>query len=157
MEARQIRDFASVLDDLLEEAGEDRPVEARPSMRLDPLSVADELHSGKITISPEWAAAEYGSGDEGDPSRPEVAAPPLAPEPESLETDPEAIARELGLDKGRPPADLDALRRKFASANHPDRVSEHLRADAMVRMQIANMLIDEAKKAKPRGGFFSRH
>ena len=156
MEPRQIRDFASVLDELLEEAFEDRPDEVRPVVRLDPLSVADELHSGKIVISPERAAAEYEPGEADDASRPEVEAPPLAPEPETLETDPEAIARELGLDKGRPPADLDALRRKFAAANHPDRVAEHLRGDAMVRMQVANMLIDEAKRKKPRGGFFWR-
>jgi hypothetical protein len=31
--------------------------------------------------------------------------------------------------------------------NHPDRVPPHLRQRAMIRMQIANMLIDEAAGA----------
>ncbi len=42
-------------------------------------------------------------------------------------------------------------RRAFAFKNHPDRVAPHLRQRAMVRMQVANMLIDEAKKATRRG------
>jgi hypothetical protein len=153
--SRDIRDFATVLDELLSEAYGDGSDEARPAVRLDYLSVADELHSGKIVISQEQAAAEYGSSGADKGSKPVVDAPPLAPEPEALDTDPAAIARELGLDRGRPPADLDALRRKFAAANHPDRVAEHLRKDAMVRMQIANMLIDEAKR-KPKRGLFGR-
>lgn len=151
MEPRNIRNFAAVLDELLEEANKDRLDEARPAVRLDYLAVADELHSGKIVISQEQAAAEY------DAAKPVVVAPPLVPEPDGLDTDPEAVRRELGLDKGKPPADLDALRRKFAIANHPDRVAQHLRDDAKIRMQIANMLIDEAKRARKKpGGFFRR-
>jgi hypothetical protein len=156
MATRNSRDFAAVLDELMADAQLDRTDEPRPAVRLDPLSVADELHSGRIVISRERAAAEYGAGSAESAPKPEVAAPPMAPEPESLDTDPESIARELGIGKGRPPDDLDALRRRFASANHPDRVAAHLRDDAMVRMQIANMLIDEAKRKKKAGGFFFR-
>jgi hypothetical protein len=58
--------------------------------------------------------------------------------------DPESIAVELGLD--RPGADFGQVRRSFAFANHPDRVPAHLRQRAMTRMQVANMLIDEAKR-----------
>jgi hypothetical protein len=156
MDTRQIRDFASVLDELLAEAGVEWPEGSRPVVRLDPLSVAEELHSGKIVISQEQAAAEYGVDSGEEATKPRVEAPPIAPEPETLDTDPKAIARELRLDRMWPPSDLDALRRKFASANHPDRVAQHLRQDAMVRMQIANMLIDEAKRKKKSGGLFRR-
>ena len=156
MDRRKIRDFASVLDELLADSGL-RPAgnDARPSMRLDYLAVADELHSGKIVISQEQAAAAYDAGN-GDGSPPVIDAPPLAPEPDGLDTDPEAVRRELGLDKAPGIAELDALRRRFAAANHPDRVADHLRGDAMVRMQIANMLIDEAKRKKRSGGLFRR-
>jgi hypothetical protein len=65
--------------------------------------------------------------------------------PELTPVDPEAIAAELGL--GQPGVDLRAARRRFALVNHPDRVPPHLRQRAMIRMQIANMLIDEAAGA----------
>lgn len=38
------------------------------------------------------------------------------------------------------------MRRDFAFHNHP----EHLRARAIIRMQVANMLIDEAKRDRVR-------
>lgn len=65
--------------------------------------------------------------------------------------DPEAIAKELGLAAAKASADFGRLRRNFAFHNHPDRVAPHLRQRAMVRMQVANMLIDDAKRraAKP--------
>ncbi len=149
MDRRDIRDFTSVLDELLAEDRELDSGEAAPRMRLDPLSVAEELHSGRIVISPEDAAAAYRADVGDDPEeRIEVEAPPIAPEPVSLDTDPKAIARELGIEKLRTLDDLDALRRRFASTNHPDRVAEHLRADAMIRMQIANGLIDDAKRRR---------
>ncbi len=65
--------------------------------------------------------------------------------------DPEAIAAELGLGSPAQDADFSRLRRSFAFANHPDRVAPHLRQRAMIRMQIANMLIDEAKRKSARG------
>ena len=43
------------------------------------------------------------------------------------------------------------MRRSFAFANHPDRVAPHLRQRAMIRMQVANMLIDEAKRRAVAG------
>jgi hypothetical protein len=39
--------------------------------------------------------------------------------------------------------DLLARRRNFARENHPDRAPADLRANATMRMKIANMLIDE--------------
>lgn len=152
--SRHNSDFASVLDELIAQKAGEGANDAGPAVRLDYLAVADELLSGKIVISRDGAAAEYASGAAEGTSKPVVETPPLAPEQESLDTDPDRIARELGLDKGRAPRDLDALRRRFASANHPDRVPQHLRGDAMVRMQIANMLIDEAKRKVAKRGFF---
>ena len=44
------------------------------------------------------------------------------------------------------------MRRSFALANHPDRVAPHLRQRAMVRMQLANMMIDDAKRRAAKKG-----
>ena len=74
---------------------------------------------------------------------------PLVEELPSIE--PEAISRELGLDGSVLAKELAARRRAFAFKNHPDRVAPHLRQRAMVRMQVANMLIDEARKAARQG------
>ncbi|CAN7583942.1 hypothetical protein [Mesorhizobium sp. LjRoot246] len=124
---------------------------ARPSIPFDYLSVADELHSGRIKVS----AAEYREAGAdlatefaalldhaklalaGEDPKPEEKLPPI---------DPEAIAIELGLNQPKQVADFGRMRRSFAFANHPDRVAPHLRQRAMIRMQVANMLIDEAKR-----------
>lgn len=155
------RDFASVLDQLMAQAAAREDDAPARNVRLDPLSVADELCSGKIVFSPEELTARYAdemhdaAGKPAAGARPVVDAPPLDSASITLNTDRDSIARELGLDGSRIPSDLDALRRRFASRNHPDLVAPHLRSDAMVRMQTANMLIDEAKK-KRKGGFFAR-
>ena len=63
------------------------------------------------------------------------------------------IAAELGLATAAS-GDFGKLRRSFAFRNHPDRVAPHLRQLALARMQVANRLIDEAKRraiAKPKG------
>ncbi len=62
-----------------------------------------------------------------------------------LPVEPGAIAIELGLPDAKP-ADLGRLRRAFALKNHPDRMPPHLRERALQRMQVANGLIDEAKR-----------
>ncbi|MBB6466562.1 hypothetical protein [Aminobacter carboxidus] len=155
------RDFASLLDDLFvaSEPGEIAPA---PTIPFDYLAVAEELHSGRIRVSGETAAAGYREVGEAledefvsllDMVRAKAVADaveaatgpaePEAPEPPSI--DPEAIAAELGLGEAKP-ADLAKLRRIFALANHPDRVAPHLRQRAMVRMQLANMMIDDAKR-----------
>ena len=160
MRADPKRDFASLLDDLfvasrdeavLSEEADDEPV-LRPSLNFDYLAVADELHSGRIKVSGEAATAEYieaGASIEAE-------LPALLAEADVSEAaeelppvEPEAIAIELGLNtKG---ADLGRIRRDFAFKNHPDRVAPHLRQRAMVRMQVANMLIDDAKRRARKG------
>ncbi|MBZ9798293.1 hypothetical protein [Mesorhizobium sp. ES1-4] len=145
-----------MLDDLFVASNKGDGIEsdeagARPSIPFDYLSVADELHSGRIKVS----AAEYREAGSdlasefaalldhaklalaGEEPKPEEKLPPI---------DPESIAAELGLDRPKGGADFSRMRRSFAFANHPDRVAPHLRQRAMIRMQIANMLIDEAKR-----------
>ena len=139
-------DFASLLDDLFQAPEADHGLEKRPTIPFDYLSVADELHSGRIKVANE-AAAEY-----RDIAAPEtafdalLAAADLPPVEELPAIDPDAIARELGLEKLKAARDFGRLRRDFAFRNHPDRVAPHLKERAIQRMQVANMLIDEAKR-----------
>ncbi|MER8511987.1 hypothetical protein NKH47_03420 [Mesorhizobium sp. M1060] len=156
------RDFASLLDDLFvasdkDEAGAQTSGDtgARPSIPFDYLSVADELHSGRIKVSGETFAAEYREAGADlaaefaallDHAKLALAGEETMPEEKLPPIDPDAIAIELGLDHPVKSADLGRMRRSFAFANHPDRVAPHLRQRAMIRMQVANMLIDEAKR-----------
>jgi hypothetical protein len=140
-------DFASLLDDLFRAPEPEKDFEKRPTIPFDYLSVADELHSGRIKVANE-AAAEY----RDIAAAPEMAfdallaaaeLPPVAALPP---IEPEAIARELGLEKLQAVRDFSRVRRDFAFRNHPDRVAPHLRERAIQRMQVANVLIDEAKR-----------
>jgi hypothetical protein len=142
------RDFASVLDELLVDEAARRGWSGVNGASLDYLSVTEALHSGRIVISDDTAAATYREAmethrAEGPPHAAKAAPPRPLPS-----TDPAVIARELGLDAAGARADLDLLRRRFAFSNHPDRVEPGLRVVAMARMQIANMLIDDAKKRR---------
>jgi hypothetical protein len=160
MTSGSFRDFASVLDDLgtRREAGDDEPAaldEGRPAPTIpfDYLSVADELHSGRIRAGVDPAAVLYGDAVtlaeyELQSLLDEISIEPDADDltldpPET--TDPDSIAAELGL-VGADMSRLAEIRRRFAFANHPDRVPAPLRARALERMQVANMLIDEAEK-----------
>jgi hypothetical protein len=147
------RDFASLLDELF--VASDREDEAAPiaPVALDYLAVVDELHSGRIIVSEEELAAQYREAGHDlatefatllDQARLALAGEAPPQEEKLLSIDPESIARELGLD--RPDSDFGQVRRNFAFANHPDRVPAHHRPRAMIRMQVANMLIDEARR-----------
>ncbi|MBZ9961678.1 hypothetical protein [Mesorhizobium sp. BR1-1-14] len=147
-----------MLDDLFVASDKDGGGEeaaTRPSIPFDYLSVADELHSGRIKVSGSGFATEYREAGAdlaaefaalldhaklalaGEETRPEEKLPPI---------DRESIAVELGLNTPKAVADFGRMRRSFAFSNHPDRVAPHLRQRAMIRMQVANMLIDEAKR-----------
>jgi hypothetical protein len=155
------RDFASLLDDLFVGSDKGDGVEgdgtgARPSIPFDYLSVADELHSGRIKVS----ATEYreAGGDLAtefaallDHAKLALSGEELKPAEKLPPIDPESIAVELGLNQPKQVADLGRMRRSFAFANHPDRVAPHLRQRAAIRMQVANMLIDEAKRRAVAG------
>ncbi|UVK37202.1 hypothetical protein LHFGNBLO_004203 [Mesorhizobium sp. AR10] len=143
-----------MLDDLFVAPDKGEEAGARPSIPFDYLSVADELHSGRIKVSGDTFAAEYREGADLasefaallDQAKIALAGEqPLAEEP-LPPIDPESIAVELGLNQPKDVADFGRMRRSFAFANHPDRVAPHLRQRAMIRMQVANMLIDEAKR-----------
>jgi hypothetical protein len=154
------RDFASLLDDLVtrRETGEEEVEIAGadprpPTIPYDYLSIADELHSGRIRAAVDPAAVLYGdavtlAAYELQSLLEEIS---IEPDAEDLTLDlPEAtdrasIAMELGLDGAELPR-LAEIRRRFAFANHPDRVPAPLRTRALERMQVANMLIDEAEK-----------
>ena len=128
------RDFASLLDDLFDAPPAPEEQLARPNISFDYLSVADELHSGRIRVSSEEAAAEYrdvGMGFETEladlleqvsiDQQPAAASElefgePLDP---LLPIDPEAIAAELGLDVPAALHDLGRRRRECAFHNHP--------------------------------------
>ena len=117
--------------------------------------MVDELHSGRIKVSGDALAAEY--RETGVDMAAEFAAlleqvrlaladETSAPERDLPAIDPESIAAELGIDQAATDAELGRLRRSFAFENHPDRVESHLRSRAIVRMQVANMLIDDARR-----------
>jgi hypothetical protein len=109
--------------------------------------VAEELHSGRIKVSGAMAGAEYRdiASDSGEKQSGPGEASEAEPEDVLPAIEPEAIAQELGLEKATA-ADCGRLRRSFALLNHPDRVAPHLRERALTRMQVANRLIDEAKR-----------
>ncbi|KQZ13149.1 hypothetical protein ASD44_02980 [Mesorhizobium sp. Root554] len=156
MSAKAKRDFASLLDDLFVAPQEAEDTAAAPSIPFDYLSVVDELHSGRIKVSGEAAAAEY--REAGADLSAEFAAlldqvkvalaeeAPASAEDRLPPVDPDSIAAELGLDRDVADMDFNRLRRGFAFDNHPDRVAPHLRQRAAIRMQIANMLIDDARR-----------
>jgi len=79
--------------------------------------------------------------DEGSPA-------PSLPE----ECEPDALARELGLAEDLSTREVERIRRSFALANHPDRVSADQRDLATRRMTVANMLIDKALADRRRKG-----
>ncbi len=136
------KDFASLLDEVIA-AGEpaEQTSAARPSIPFDFFHSPDDL-SLAVPVNDPAAAAEYLFAA-ADNFSILIDTPPLSPELPSVT--PFDIAQELRL-SGREKADaLDRIRRDFAFANHPDRVSADLRDRAMIRMQIANQMIDEAK------------
>ncbi|PBC00408.1 hypothetical protein CK224_01760 [Mesorhizobium sp. WSM3862] len=144
-----------MLDDLIIASEEGEDGGARPPIPFDYLSVADELHSGRIKVAGESVAAEYREAGADlaaefaallDQAKLALAEEEHRPEEELAPIDPESIAGELGLDRPAKDTDFGRIRRNFAFANHPDRVAPHLRQRAMIRMQVANMLIDEAKR-----------
>lgn len=150
MGIRANRDFASLLDDLFVEEDKSDEASPRATVAFDYLAVAEELHSGRIKVSNETVAAEYADAGAGLQSEFSALLDDLdirksdflKPLP-SIE--PDMIALELGLAEVAS-HELGSVRRRFAFANHPDRVAPHLRQRALTRMQVANSLIDEARR-----------
>jgi hypothetical protein len=132
-------DFSTLLDRAPPPAPQRRGVP--PIAFFDYLPLVDELRASATPVASGFAAAQYESAYDlapGDPlpHQEEPASPPS--------TDPGDIAAELDL-AGLDATEVAAARRRFASLNHPDRVAPMLRVNALVRMQIANALVDEAE------------
>ncbi|KQV38198.1 MULTISPECIES: hypothetical protein [unclassified Rhizobium] len=82
--------------------------------------------------------------------------PPPPPPPKPVMPDhlhrikPEEIAEDIALGEHETVLSLTEKRRRFAAENHPDRHPPDFRANATLRMKIANMLIDEALRRLKR-------
>ncbi|RFZ84036.1 hypothetical protein D0Y60_19710 [Shinella sp. WSJ-2] len=105
------------------------------------------IGTGGTFVSGSQAAAAYLDLYEAPrsvpPSPQPAPEPPPLPAPHLMRTAPDEIAEDLALTGKEGMDDLLARRRSFARENHPDRAPEDLRANATLRMKIANMLIDE--------------
>jgi len=145
-------DFTSLLDELIAASAAaetaDRDTIASPSLHIDMLEQIERLQAENVGLFADRAAREY--GENASLSRPVTdAAPDLQPALDDLFfLDPDTISRELGIKSKSKPEELDRARRAFAMRYHPDRVPEEHRERAVLRMQIANMLIDQAKRTK---------
>ena len=140
MSAFTTKDFATLLDEAIAEAeAQEGSAYSRTTIPFDVLAEGQ----GGEPVSDAAAAAEYLFAMADAP--PVAPMAPPAPLPELPSTEPAAIARELKLTGREKPETLDRLRREFAFRNHPDRVAPELRQRAIVRMQIANRMIDDAK------------
>ena len=132
------KEFAAFLDEAIAQA------EVAEEPALPRARIPFEVLEGGAEVPDAAAAAEYLFAIAGVP--PIAPESPPAPLPELPSIEPEAIARELSLSGREKPDALDRMRREFAFANHPDRVAPELRERAIVRMQVANRMIDDAKR-----------
>ncbi len=133
--------FSDVLDDVSREAGADlgsgmryeRRRTVRPS-RLEHLGeIARELRMSMFsTLLDSYLENQNG----------------LKASRRLRSTDPQDIAGELSISERMTVGELNRLRRRFALANHPDRVETGERENATHRMMVANMLIDRAVKRR---------
>ena len=149
MNTHQTRNFSNLLDGIFVAHQEPYESSARPSIPFDYLSVAEELHSGRIRVTDDTVKAEYeqsGASLEAELAALLDGAAGIRQVIEPLPSiEPDLIALELGLEH-QTSADLGRVRRAFALKNHPDLVAPHLRDRALTRMQVANQLIDDAKR-----------
>ncbi|CAN1724017.1 Molecular chaperone DnaJ [Hyphomicrobium sp. 1Nfss2.1] len=134
--------FAQVLEEAARAAGIDgdqrrettRPRPVGPSL-LDVLTDAvRELRVSNLSVMLQ-AYLEQQSTRKPTPRRP-------------MATDPQSISAELRITDKMTSPELARLRRRFAMANHPDRVLADEREIATRRMMVANMLIDRAMKRR---------
>jgi hypothetical protein len=140
-ELGSVRDFASFLEDIAEPFAKPAP---REDFSDDAAASAPSIPFGLVGGDP---------ADLTSRSEPEIAAAAYlglnaewASREALPETAPDAIARELALHRIADVKALDRLRREFAFGNHPDRMRPEWRDAAMIRMQTANRLIDEARQ-----------
>ena len=140
--------FESVLERLREEARQ--AADAAPEADTGPNDVRG-LPAGftgpgpaGLFVSGTQAAAAYRD------FAPDPEDEPPPPPPHLLRIAPEEVAADLDIGENEGIEALLARRRAFARANHPDRAPPELRANATLRMKIANMLIDETVRRMRR-------
>jgi hypothetical protein len=99
-------------------------------------------------IEPETRAHPEPAALPEQPAEPEIIpAPSQQPVPAHLlRLTQEEIAQELAIGVKDTEQSLADKRRRFAKHNHPDRVAPTYRDNAHIRMQTANLLIDQALK-----------
>jgi hypothetical protein len=136
------QDFETILERLYEAAGEDgEPDPVLPAPHSQQLfrsrleSVAEVLPDGGY-VAPCLLNRMYGRDASG------------AAGLSGAVSEIERVAAELGITSDLGIEDLHRLRRRFARLCHPDRVPPPQRRQATLRMSIANMLIDEALRAR---------
>jgi hypothetical protein len=128
--------------EVLVEVGRSRSADARAGERfINPVAGAAFPFAGRVWPGAAALPNETDFFEEDEP-------PPIAQLP--LSDDPEAIARELGLDQALSERDLDRAKRRFMWRHHPDRCEESQRVSADRRVALANMLIDRARAALAR-------
>lgn len=142
-------DFATLLDEIIAARSEEDAAPARPSMPFGFVATDDAVETLWNSVPRDFVAGLYDAEASGKDfvADPPGIQTPDEPEPLLPSIEPAEIAAELEAAHASEPRDLDRLRREFALRNHPDRVEPRLRERALVRMQIANMLIDKAKRA----------
>lgn len=147
MEAAQTSGDGLDFEDILNQMAHSAETGERPSAgRRMPFGLwraVSGLGAGSFSVRREAVHNAYGA-------KAQPADPAAVPSEPPVSIDPAEIARELGLRIGLSAAELKAMRRRFAAANHPDRVAEPLRERANHRMTVANTLIDRAMKAAPQ-------
>jgi hypothetical protein len=128
----------SAFQDILADVGRSRSRDERGEERFaNPVAGAAFSFVGRTwPAAPVWPSV-LDSFDDDEPIGPEAELP--------SSDDPEAIARELGLDRALSEGDLDKVRRRFMWRHHPDRCEEAQRPRADRRVAVANMLIDRAR------------
>ncbi|WP_331371878.1 hypothetical protein [Sinorhizobium chiapasense] len=109
------------------------------------------LSQGFIVDTSSAAAAAFDSVERAyrELTPPERAHPLVMPD-HLRRTSLAEVAADLALQEQETVATLAAKRRRFAAANHPDTLAVEFRANATIRMKLANMLIDEASRRLPR-------
>ncbi|WEX76611.1 hypothetical protein PYH37_004927 [Sinorhizobium numidicum] len=142
----------SVFQSVLERLNAERDIEELDDHSGSRLAGVNLAAGFVASTSPE-ATAAFGTVDRAYRELASVdRAAPLAMPDYLRRTSLAEVAGELALSGQENSLTLAAKRRRFAAANHPDRLPAEFRANATVRMKLANMLIDEAARRLPRDG-----
>ena len=141
--------FQSVLERLMAEQSIDEDTQPQGAeAACDGLQPPIGRSPAFILETPARATATFGAVDRAyrDFAPAEKASEPRVMPDHLRRTNLADIAAELDLGEGETGLTLAAKRRRFAAANHPDRLPPEFRANATIRMKLANMLIDEASR-----------